>query len=89
MEKYGDDVTSVAEAKRAKYGDFFGDTPLEDMIGDEPIHTYLAGAIERVETREASLLAEVIKKYGTEAEEIAKEVSRANGEKTARQRQRR
>ena len=80
-EKYGDDVKTISEATLAKHGGFYGDTPLEDMIGDTPIHTYLAGAIENVETREATLLAEVIKKYGAEAKEIAKKTARANGEK--------
>lgn len=82
--KYGDEINSIAEANRAKYGDNFGDTPIEELIGDSPIHTYLAGAIEKVETREAALLAELIKKYGAEAEVAAKEVAHSNGEKVGK-----
>ena len=80
-EKHGDEAESIASANISKNGDYFPATPLEDMIGDEPIHSYLAEAIERVETREAALIAALIEKYGDGAKAEIIEAARKDGEK--------
>ena len=80
-EKFGDEVNTLSEAGRAKYGDYYDETALEEMIGEEPIHTYLAGAIEKVETREAALIAAITEKFGEDAKARILELAQANGKK--------
>jgi hypothetical protein len=82
--KYGNDVTRLAESGARKFGAYYDGAPLETLIGMQPIHAYLAGAIEKVETREAALIKALVDKYGEDAKALAMKTCRAHGEKVAR-----
>ncbi|MEE8575145.1 MAG: hypothetical protein V3T30_07010, partial [Thermodesulfobacteriota bacterium] len=83
-EKYGDRVAALVNAGKEKYGDYYDSTPLEDMIGDVPIHAYLAGAIEKVETREAALLAALTSEHGDDGALLAFKTASEHGAKVAK-----
>ncbi len=55
--------------------------PLEDIIGDSPIHTFLQGVIKMVETREGALLKLFVDKYGDKAGDVAYRVVREEGKR--------
>ena len=83
-EKYGDEIEAITEKVVSRYGPHLGDTPLDQLIGDAPIHGFLAQTIETVETREAALLCELINKYGEEAKALALEVAHNHGSSNGR-----
>ena len=79
-EKFGNRATPVAEEMLKKYGEHF-DQPLEKLIGNLPIHEFLADSIERVETREAAIIKRFIEEFGEEAKSFAVEVAYRHGRK--------
>src|SRR3989338_1996165 len=83
-EKFGDDVNTIAKDARAKYGEPVGDTSLDQMIGDSPIHGFLNGRITAAETRESYVLSELIKKYGTDANSLAMDTAYNHGLETGK-----
>ncbi|MEE9543880.1 MAG: hypothetical protein V3V95_08875, partial [Thermodesulfobacteriota bacterium] len=78
-EKYGDDVETLAAANRSKYGEYYDETSLEELVGQAAIHEFLSMEIAKVETREAALLAALIDKYGDEAKTLALETAKEHG----------
>jgi hypothetical protein len=78
-EKYGDGVEEIAADNRAKYGEYYDETPLEELVGDAAIHEFLSMEIAKVETREAALLTTLISKYGDEAKILAITTAKEHG----------
>ena len=73
IDKYGDDAKEVTE-KSLAYGSPIDTTKnIEDIIDASNIHGWLQDKISKVETRTALVITEMVKKYGEEAETIAKE----------------
>jgi hypothetical protein len=85
---------SVAEALKAKYGQeaeelfnsVYGkyplphpDTPLEELLGDTPIHQGIQELIIKAETREAATVAAFCEKYGDEAKDLIIKAAHDNG----------
>ena len=72
IEKYGDNAKDIAR-KSENYGDPIDTTKnIEDIIDVSNIHGWLQDKIEKVETRTAFMITEMIEKCGEEAEVIAK-----------------
>lgn len=84
LKKFGGDVSTIAKNARQKYGEPVGDTPIDEMIGDSPIHGFLHSRITAAETRESFILAELSKKYGAEANKLAMDISYEHGINTGK-----
>ncbi len=78
-EKYGDEVTDIAAANRAKYGEYYDDTALEELVGQNAIHEFLSIEIAKVETREAALITALIAKYKDDAKSLIIETAKEHG----------
>lgn len=67
------------------YAAFPTGLPLEDIIGDAPIHTFLQGLIKMVETREGAIVRTFVDSYGDKAKDVAfkaaEDFGRAAGER--------
>ncbi len=62
-EKYGNEVESICgKTRKEMEGEDF-ETPLDLLIGDSPIHGWLANKIMEVETGEARMVKTLIDKY--------------------------
>ncbi|MBI5559801.1 MAG: L-2-amino-thiazoline-4-carboxylic acid hydrolase [Deltaproteobacteria bacterium] len=82
--RYGDKPERLNKELQKKYAPWFDDTPLDNLIGDHPIHAWLSAAIEKVETREAAFMKALIDNYGKEAEGLSLEVSYLHGRKNGK-----
>jgi hypothetical protein len=81
IDKYGDNAKEAIN-KALTYGSPIDTTKnIEDIIDASNIHGWLQDKISKVETRTALVITEMVKKYGEEAETIAKECFAAQGEK--------
>lgn len=78
-EKFGAETEELAAENRKKYGEYYDDTPLENLVGDAAIHEFLALEIAKVETREAGLVAALIAKHGDEGKALAIETAGKHG----------
>jgi hypothetical protein len=73
IDKYGDYAEEVSQ-KSLTYGSPIDTTKnIEDIIDASNIHGWLQDKISKVETRTALIITEMVKKYGEEAEVVAKE----------------
>lgn len=81
--KYGDDVTNIIESNIEKYGDRIPDKKLDDIIDQSNIHGWLQETIAKAETRQASILADLIKEYGDEAIDLARSIHKDHAVKNA------
>ncbi|MGR3302045.1 MAG: hypothetical protein ACUZ8I_06015 [Candidatus Scalindua sp.] len=85
---------SVADALKAKYGQegeellssvyekhpiSSPDTPLEELLGDMPIHQGIQELIVKAETREAATIAAFCEKYGDEVKDLIIKAAHDNG----------
>jgi hypothetical protein len=61
----------------------FGDTPLEEILGDKPIHGFLQSLIDKVETAEASLVTALLYRFPDDGKELLMESFRSHGAETA------
>lgn len=61
----------------------FGDTPLEELMGDNPIHQFLQGLIDKVETDEATLVTALLYRFPDDGRELLLEAFRSHGAETA------
>ena len=68
---FSDDADALIAAVDEKYAAFPAGLPLEDIIGDTPIHTFLQGLIKMVETREGAIVKAFVGSYGDKAREAA------------------
>ena len=82
-EKYGDEVTSIVNNNIEKYGDRVSDKKLDDIIDQSNIHGWLQNTIAVAETRQASILADLIDKYGDDGLELARNVHRDHAAQNA------
>ena len=78
-EKYGSEVGDIASANRTKYGEYYDDTSLEELVGENAIHEFLSIEIAKVETREAALITALTSKYGDEAKTLAFATAKEHG----------
>lgn len=81
--KYGDDITKIIESNIEKYGDRIPDEKLDDIIDQNNIHGWLQETIVKAETRQASILADLIKEYGDEAVDLASSIHKDHAAKNA------
>jgi len=78
---FGDEADPLLHELDDKFPAFPTGLPLEDIIGNSPIHTFLQGVIKMVETREGAIVRAFVDKYGDKAKEIA---CKATGEEGQR-----
>ncbi len=76
--RFGKKATDVADKVLKRFGEHF-DRPLEKLIGNMPIHEFLAESIERVETREASIIKAFLEEFGDDAEGFILELAYRHG----------
>lgn len=83
-QRYGREAEEASGRSKAEYDRWLeDDRPLEELVGDAPIHAWLQGQIDATERSEAELLASFLKRFGEEAEGIAREAARDHGRATA------
>jgi hypothetical protein len=84
VEKYGEDIKNIEAEAHMKYGKPMEDKPLEVLIDTSNIHGWLQNRIDIAETRQSSILTNIMKKYGEEAGKIAFDVFSAQGSEYGR-----
>ncbi len=62
----------------------FGDTTLDELLGDNMIHTFLQGLIDQVETTEAKLVTALLYRFPEDGTELLKEAFKSHGAQTAK-----
>lgn len=83
-EKCGREAGEASGRSQAEYDRWLeDDRPLEELVGNAPIHAWLQGQIDAAERSEAELVASFLKQFGEEAEGIAREAARGHGRATA------
>lgn len=83
-ERYGREVEETSGKRKTEYDRWLeDDRPLEELVGDAPIHVWLQGQIDAAERSEAELVAFCLKRFGEEAEGIAREAARDHGRSAA------
>jgi hypothetical protein len=60
----------------------FGDTPLDELLGTNPIHQFLQGLIDKVEAAEATVVTAFLYRFPDDAEEILEESFFEHGRRT-------
>ncbi|MDH5542338.1 MAG: L-2-amino-thiazoline-4-carboxylic acid hydrolase [Nitrospinota bacterium] len=83
--KFGNDAEETIKAVLPEGPMDFGDTPLDELIGNNPIHQFLQGLINELETAEANLVTALLYRFPDEGREVLKEAFRSHGQKTARE----
>ena len=61
----------------------FGDTPIEELLGDNPIHSFLQSLIDKVETAEASLVTALLYRFPDDGKKLLTESFKSHGAETA------
>ncbi len=82
MENFEDDIDKINDIENKnikKYGERIPDKPLEDLIDTDNIHGWLQERIDIAETRQASILADLFKKYKDNGILLAKNIYERNG----------
>lgn len=69
-DKYGEEAEEIARKIGEKYSFPEEERPLEELIGEAPIHGWLQSQIEKAESREAALIGIFLESFGKEAEEL-------------------
>jgi len=82
--RFGEGTAAIRGRVEAEYGSHFDGAPLDTIIGETSLNDFLSGAIETVETREAALLAAVVKAHGEEARQAAIKASCNHGRQQGR-----
>ena len=82
--KHGKDAEETINAVLPEGPITFGETPLDEIIGNNPIHQFLQGLINEIETAEANLVTALLYRFPDDGKETLKEAFRVNGEKTAK-----
>lgn len=77
--KYGESVEEIAQAKEDQFGAPVYGQELEEIIDQNNIHGWLQDKIRRAETRQASIIAELLREHGTAALEALKEIYAEHG----------
>lgn len=70
--QFGGEIDDIANQCLSKYGNYLPDKPLEEMIDSTDVGQWLQNKIHTVESRHASFLGKVFKKYKGNAIQIAK-----------------
>lgn len=61
----------------------FGEKPLDELLGDAPIHQFLQSLIDRVETSEATLVTALLYRFPDNGKKLLAEAFRNHGKETA------
>jgi Fe-S cluster biogenesis protein NfuA len=69
VEDLGEEAAPVVEQARSESGFSWDETPLEEQVGQQPIHGFLQDKVDRVETSEAALVAAVDRAFGDRGRE--------------------
>ena len=77
--KYGQEAEEILNSVYGKHPISKPDTPLEELLGDMPIHAGIQELIIKAETREAATVAAFCEKYGDEAKDLIIETAHDNG----------
>lgn len=78
-DQYGSEVDTLVNSVRGDFGDVLPNKPLEEIINTDNIHGWLQEKIVIAETRQAALLGELFKKYGSDGVILANSVYEENG----------
>ena len=78
-EAHGDEATEAINAALPDGLIDFGDRPLEELLGSNPIHQFLQSLIDRVEEAEATLVTALLYRFPDDAEELLKKTYREHG----------
>ena len=62
----------------------FGNAPLDDILGDNPIHSFLQSLIDKVETSEAALVTALLYRFPDDGKELLLESFKSHGTETAK-----
>jgi len=73
IDKYGDNTKDIIKKSEAYGSPIDATKNIEDIIDVSNIHGWLQDKIGKVESRTAFIITEMVKRYGEEAEIIAKE----------------
>ncbi|MBI3582248.1 MAG: hypothetical protein HY098_09300 [Nitrospinae bacterium] len=89
-EKHGQAVNETLKSALPDGLVDFGDAPLDELLGDNPIHQFLQGLIDHVETAEATLVTALLYRFPDDAETMLEEKffehGRLTGEKLVKDR---
>ncbi len=83
-DKFGEEAEETIKAAMPDGPIDFGDTPLEELLGDNPIHQFLQSLIDKIETAEASLVTALLYRFPDESGELLKEAFAKHGGETAK-----
>ncbi len=61
----------------------FGDTALDELLGDNMIHPFLQGLIDHVEIAEAKLVTALLYRFPEDGKDLLKEAFKSHGAQTA------
>ncbi len=78
---FGEDADPILREVDDRYPPFPTGLPLEEIIGDSPIHAFLQGLIRMVETREGALVRAFSERFGDRAVDVAVEAAREEGKR--------
>ncbi len=84
QKRYGDEVTHLIEELEKEYGEKIEGRPLEEMVGENPIHGFLQAMIAKVEVGEGRLAAAVINKYKGDGFHLLLEETEKHGRETGK-----
>jgi len=78
-EKFGDRVTTLLETMDKSYGARLQGRPLDQLVGDKPIHGFLQSLIQKVKAGEGSLVAGAMAKLNGEVFSVLLEEAEGHG----------
>jgi hypothetical protein len=82
--KFGADVEETIKAALPEGAIDFGDTPLEELLGSNPIHQFLQGLIDRIESAEGTLVTSLLYSFPDDGKELLLATYQNHGEETAK-----
>ncbi|MBC2579795.1 hypothetical protein [Clostridium sp. DJ247] len=82
-EKYGEEIYTIYNSIKSKYGAPTENKPIEDLIDVDNIHGWLQNKISLTETRAAALLTEISNKNNEDNISLAVEIYSEQGRKCA------
>lgn len=77
--KYGEQVEQIAREKEKQFGEPVYGKELEEIIDQGNIHGWLQDKIRRAETRQAAIIAAILKQQDNQALETLKEIYAEHG----------
>jgi len=82
--KFGADAEETIKAALPEGAIDFGDTPLEELLGSNPIHQFLQGLIDQIESAEGALVTALIYRFPDDGKDLLVSTYRNHGEEVAK-----